>query len=308
MEIRHGEVGQHVGVIEEQDVAQRQQRLIVAMEFLKNPGAQEVQRRIGLGGCQGALAPNQGLGEFTEVGMTPGQQAELGTRNSELGRRTSPFGVLSHVQSGVKPPHSKTARGRSSVTKRICEGHWLNGAPIFRFAFRFPRSAFAMFRVPTSAFLPVQRHAGRRDGREIGESHEVGLDGAEHKQAAIDQGALKPVDHLRYPGPGEIEQHVAADDEVHGRGVARHGGKDIVGQVQAGETDHPLHPRLNLVSAAGARDEVAWLHPFGCIAECPVGVDAGRRACQGLRVDVGAQDADPPAGQVGDEPVQQDGQ
>ncbi len=73
MEIGHGVVGENMVRIEEQDVAQREQRVLIAQEFLQDAGMEKMQCRIGLGGSQGAFAPDECFPQFAKIGVAMSQ-------------------------------------------------------------------------------------------------------------------------------------------------------------------------------------------------------------------------------------------
>ena len=119
VEIRHREMRQHMVGIQKQNLAQRLQRLIVAMKFLKDAGVQEMHDRIGLRCGQRAFAPDQSLSQFPEIRVALSQEdCRLPLADCRLGMAGG-FGQQQRALPGSVRRQTRIAdRGRRRPTRR----------------------------------------------------------------------------------------------------------------------------------------------------------------------------------------------
>jgi hypothetical protein len=113
-----------------------------------------------------------------------------------------------------------------------------------------------------------------------------------------------PLDHLL----AEVDENVAAHDQVHAVGERLGRGVGVVHEVESREPDHAPDLRRELEALLVHPREVFVLDVLRDLAEGPVAVQAGVRLRERGRVDVRAVDQHVPLVAVGQQAVDQDRQ
>src|SRR5689334_9559206 len=337
-EARRREVGEHEVLVEEGRAAERLGGLVDLPELLLDQAAQVVRLRR-------QRAERDGLVDQLQRGL-PAQAArvQLGQLvvRARLHRRAGDrllerlHGVLGaallhqlvHVAvPGARGECRPWRRGRSGRLARRgrrlgCLG--LGGGERIRDRLPRGRPLDARDRLGQRARLDrLQRRLGSGDrggrlGLAIGDRarevlHRVAVEDllrrlgvADHQPAVVHQALVEAVHDAADGLLAEVDQHVAADHEVHAVGLGLHRRIEVVDEVQAREPDHALDAWRERVAVLVGLLEVLVLHVLRHLAERPVAVHALVGLRQRLVVDVGAVDQHVPARLVAQQAVEQD--